>query len=103
MTDNLEEKKNSFVSRSLRVFLSYSHHDKLLAGKVKEQLELYFGLEIFLAHEDIDGGEEWEKIIVENLKATDIFMPLLSPNFESSAFTDQETGIAYALNKKVIP
>lgn len=100
---NESEPKSSFIDKSIRVFICYSSEDGILAGNVKSYLEKYFGLEVFLAHEDIDAGEEWEKIIAENLKSTDIFIPLLSPNFESSKFTNQETGMAFILDKRIIP
>ena len=90
-------------SKSIRIFLSYSSDDGILAGKIKRYLEDYFGFEVFLAHEDIGAAEEWPKVIIENLKSTDIFMPLLSPNFTKSSFTDQETGMAFILGKGIIP
>lgn len=91
------------TEKSIRVFISYSSDDGVVAGKVKFYLQTYFGLEVFLAHEDIEGGEEFENSIIENLKSTDFFIALLSLNFESSEFTDQEVGGAYVLGKRIIP
>ena len=86
----------------IRVFLSYSSHDKELAGQVKKELESR-GLEAFLAHEDIEPTQEWEGVILENLKACDVFIPLLSENFKESEWTDQETGVAVSEEKLIIP
>lgn len=89
--------------KSVRIFVSYSSKDSKIAGKIKYYLQTYFSLEVFLAHEDLEGGEEWADAIVENLRATDFFIPLLSANFKVSEFTDQEVGIAYVLGKRIIP
>ena len=43
---------------TIRVFLSYSHKDKELAGEIKKRLEEH-GLEAFLAHEDIERARKY--------------------------------------------
>ncbi len=86
----------------IRVFLSYSSKDKEYAGQLKAELEER-GLEAFLAHEDIEPTKEWEGVILENLKACDVFIPLLSVNFKESEWTDQETGVAVSEGKVIIP
>lgn len=94
--------QNAFVGKSLRIFLSYSSKDKSIAGKIKRYFE-GAGIEVFLAHEDISPSSLWEQTIIQNLKMADIFMPLISRNFKSSDWSDQESGIAEAMDKKVIP
>jgi len=91
-----------FIGKSLRVFLSYNTDDKKLAKPIKTGLEDY-GLDVFLAHEDIVPCAEWETILFQTLKQTDIFMPLLTNNFRKSLWVDQETGIAISDSKFVIP
>jgi len=99
---NQETPENKiFIGKSLRVFVSYSTADKKLAGALKVGLEDY-GMDVFLAHEDITPCEEWEQIILRTLKQTDIFMPLLTKNFKNSSWTDQETGIAVSDQKFII-
>jgi hypothetical protein len=85
----------------MKVFLSYSSLDKELAGQIKHELENY-GLSVFLAHEDIEPLAEWVDTIHAELKASDIFIPILTESFSESDWTDQETGIAFALNKLII-
>ncbi len=46
----------------MEIFVSYLHLDKELAGKVKGSLKHYCGLEVFLAHEDINPSSEWVKV-----------------------------------------
>lgn len=86
----------------VRAFLSYSTKDKRLAGNIKQQLE-YWGIGVFLAHEDIRPSRRWQDEIIASLKRCQIFMPLLTKNFTQSEWTDQESGMAIAYSKIIIP
>ncbi len=86
----------------MKAFLSYSNLDKYLAAQIKHELEDY-GLEIFLAHEDIEPLAEWVYTIRAELEACDVFIPILTENFDKSDWTDQETGIAIACNTPIMP
>jgi len=97
-----EEKSPIYIGRTLRVFISYSTEEKELAGDFKRALE-ELGLEIFLAHEDINPSLDWQKTILENLESTDIFMPIITEKFKQSAWTDQESGIALIKDKFIVP
>ncbi len=95
-----------FKNRSkgpIRAFLSYSTDDKVLAGKIKYTLEAFWNFDIFLAHEDLDPSVEWESEILRNLHNCELFMPLISPNFHKSKWTDQESGIAFNKSKVILP
>lgn len=97
-----QEKIVASSINSIRIFISYSHEDKILAGQIKQYLE-NFKLEVFLAHEDISPSLEWQNVILQNLESIDIFIPLFSNNFIHSKWTDQESGFALAKNKFIIP
>jgi len=94
-------KETEFIGKSLRIFLSYSSEDKILAGKIKDYLE-QFHVRVFLAHEDIEPTKEWQEEILHNLNDCDVFLPLLTQNFIKSKWTSQEVGIAFANNKTII-
>lgn len=99
------EKQASALSEKgpkLKAFLSYSHLDKGLVGDIKHALEEY-GIEAFLAHEDIEPSAEWVETIKDELKACNVFLPILTDNFHKSPWTDQETGIAFTRDKLIIP
>jgi len=85
-----------------KAFLSYSTKDKLLAGRVKQCLT-YWGIDVFLAHEDIRPSKEWQNEIIENLRGCNIFIPLLTKHFRRSEWTDQESGMAIIESKTAIP
>jgi hypothetical protein len=89
-----------------KVFLSYSHKDKQLAGALKRALEESgkdFGLDAFLAHEDIKVSKEWMKRIIEELDSCPFYVAVLSRAFDSSQWTNQEAGYALAKGAVVLP
>ncbi len=86
----------------IQAFLSYSTKDKHVAGNVKQHLE-YWGVNVFLAHEDIRPSRQWQDEIIKRLKECHVFMPLLTKNFRQSDWTDQESGMAVVESKTIIP
>ena len=84
-------------------FISYSSKEKIIGGQFKSYLENYCGYETFIAHDDILGSTIWEDEIIQAIKDAEIFIPLISKEFKESPFTDQETGIAVFIKKKIIP
>lgn len=87
----------------ISAFISYSSKQKVIGGKFKSYLENYCGYETFIAHDDIPGSTIWEDEIIQAIENADFFIPLISREFKKSPFTDQETGIAVFLKKKIIP
>lgn len=61
------------------------------------------GFLVFVAHDDIDPSKVWEEEILRQLQSCHVFLLLLSRRFHSSKWTDQETGIAIARGKLVVP
>src|SRR6267143_5007770 len=86
----------------LKVFVSHSHAEREVAVSIKEELGR-FGCDAFVAHEDIQPTADWPKVILDRLRACDVFLALLSESFSDSDWTDQETGIALALDKVIVP
>lgn len=87
----------------ISAFISYSSKQKFIGGKLKSYLGNYCGYETFIAHDDILGSTIWEDEIIKSIANADFFIPLISKEFKESPFTDQETGIAVYLKKKIIP
>jgi hypothetical protein len=86
----------------LKVFVSYHHNARKFAGRLKNCLTAV-GMDVFLAHEDLEPSTEWQEEILKNLRKCNVFMPLLTKSFHSSKWTDQETGIAFASEKFILP
>src|SRR3989344_4581354 len=78
----------NYKGKSLRIFVSYSSNDRKVVGEIKNSIER-FGLSVFLAHEDIIPSSDWQIEIINN--------------FISSDWTDQESGMAVALDKFILP
>ena len=104
--EDYEKKElSTYIGRTVRVFISYATNttqEREFAGDFKRALER-FGLEVFLAHEDINPSSDWQEAIIENLKSNDIFMPIITENFRQSLWTDQESGMAVIEKKLIIP
>lgn len=80
------------------IFISYADEQHDSAAQLKTLLD-ESGFESFLAHEDIDEGEEWRDWLWDKLHKCTAFVGLVSADFNASAWCQQEVGIAMALNK----
>lgn len=87
---------------TVKVFISHSYIQKEEVMKLKEKLSL-FGITAFVAHEDIEVAEEWEKEIICGLDTCDVVVAWVTEDFKSSFWAQQEIGYAKAKNKMIIP
>jgi TIR domain len=85
-----------------RLFLTHVSTQKSVAHNLKESLEPYY-VSCFVAHDDIEPTREWQDEIEEALRAMDALAALLSPDFHTSNWTDQEVGFAVGSGRLVIP
>ena len=91
--------------RPVEVFLSHSHHDRAMAGRVAEVLCAH-GVSVWLSETNIIGAQQWHDEIGAALKRCDWFIVLLSPEAASSKWVQRE--LRYALeddryNNRIIP
>jgi hypothetical protein len=63
----------------------------------------YFGISVFLAHSDIEGGDRWERAIIDKIRSCDVVLALLTPKFRRSKWTDHETGMGIGASRHIIP
>jgi hypothetical protein len=82
-----------------RLFMSHVHADKMLVSAVKFSLSLY-GIDCFVAHEDIEPTKEWIIEIEAALETCHAAAAFLTPTFHDSKWTDQELG--YCLRRQVL-
>lgn len=99
----VENNPQSKIENYMDIFLSHSDIQKEIAGELKRNLEPLVRCNIFLAHEDLEGGEIWAEGLLKRIKNCDLFLILLSREYHKSSYTDQETGIAYAYDKPMLP
>jgi len=86
-----------------KIFLSYSHKDKEIAGELKKNFESYANIECFVAHDDIIPGSLWEQEILKNLQTCDFFMLLNTKNLLQSCWCQQEAGFVITRDIRIVP
>lgn len=72
-------------------FISYSNSDREYGAQARAVLG-EVGIDAFLAHEDLETSDEWQRRILDELRRCDLFVPLLSRNFLASRWAPQEAG-----------
>ena len=87
-----------------RVFISHVHLDKVLAGNTKRALSARFGIEAFVAHDDITPSKAWREQIKRALATCHYFVAILKyPEYHQSQWCDQEVGWALARGIPILP
>ncbi len=89
-------------SEHVRVFLSHKATVREKTSQVKQALARC-GIAAFVAHEDIEPTEEWQREIERALFSMDAIVALLSEDFHDSNWTDQEVGVAIGRGVPLIP
>lgn len=77
----------------VRIFLSHKAAVKVETAQLKKAF-LRCGIAAFVAHEDIEPTQEWQREIERALFSMDALVALLSSDFHDSDWTDQEVGVA---------
>jgi hypothetical protein len=95
-------KPGPWKSGRFKLFLSHRAEDKVVLAELKRKLEKY-GIDCFLAHEDISPTEEWVNVIESALRSCDSLATWLTPNFHASDWVDHEIGIAYSRHVLLVP
>jgi len=86
----------------VRVFLSHKSSVKENASQLKQSLARC-SVAAFVAHEDIEPTEEWQREIERALFSMDALVALLSADYHDSYWTDQEAGVAIGRGVPLIP
>lgn len=77
----------------VRLFLSHRSTVKVETSRLKVSLGRC-GIAAFVAHEDIEPTQEWQKEIEYALFSMDALVALLTHDYHISNWTDQEVGVA---------
>jgi hypothetical protein len=85
-----------------RLFISHASDKRESAHRLKEALSVY-QIAAFVAHDDIEPTKEWQGEIETALRTMDGLAAIISPDFSSSKWCDQEVGIAVGRGKLVVP
>lgn len=85
-----------------RLFISHCSDFKQSASNLKIGLR-HYGIDAFVAHNDIDISRKWTEQLENALYTMDALAAILTNNFKSSNWCDQEVGVALGQRKLVIP
>ena len=88
---------------SARVFLSHQHANRFFVGQVKTLLADRFGVDAFVAHDDIAPSKEWRSVVKVALRSCHALAAFLDGNFHASQWCDQEVGWAIGRGVPIIP
>ncbi len=74
--------------KGIEIFVSYAHEDEALRDRLAKQLREWERQEVIRIWHDrnISAGREWEQDIDEHLKAAQIILLLISPDFMNSDY-----------------
>ncbi len=83
------------------VFISHTSKHKSVASEISTEFA-EMGIKGFVAHEDIEPTKDWATEIERNLYSCSALLALLTDDFRSSAFCDQEVGYALGRSRVVV-
>jgi nucleoside 2-deoxyribosyltransferase len=85
-----------------RLFITHLAKHKVKAHALKSNLRFY-GIDAFVAHDDIRPGKEWQLVIESALHSCDALVAMLHEGFRESDWCDQEVGFALGRGVPVVP
>lgn len=74
---NIKDHDPQFIDGS--VFLSYANEDIELAKQIKTRLEKD-GVDVWFDEKNLDSGDRFQEIIVQNIRKSTLFIPLITKN-----------------------
>ena len=83
------------------VFISYSHKERAYAHKLADEIKRR-GIEVWI-DDRINYGEQWPRVIQENLEHCGVLVVIMSPNAYNSRWVQNELVFAQELGKAVVP
>lgn len=91
-----------FAGEAVRVFFSHLAIHRDLVGDVGQVLD-EFGVQAFVAHDDIEPSKQWQAVIESALRDCDAMVVFLHEGFAESAWCDQEVGWVMGRNRPILP
>ena len=93
--------KRIWQPEMFRLFISHKTEDKIKVATLKTQLKVY-GVDCFVAHEDIEPNTRWADEIENALFSMDACIAIMTQNYHDSFWTDHEVGCAYGRHVPVL-
>lgn len=93
---------NDVAGEALKVFISYSHADRIVADALVEALEKN-GFSVIIDRRDLPYGEEWQGELAAFIAQSDTVVWLVSPASVKSKWCNWELGEVVRLSKRLVP
>jgi hypothetical protein len=90
------------MENKIRVFISYSHKDKELVTRLKNDLGNRCGVNL-VSDKNLAAGSGFHEQIKDYIASAHVFMPLITKESSQRGWVHQEIGYALALNIPVLP
>ena len=87
---------------TFRLFISHSSKQAGLANKMRE-LFLRWRIDAFVAHTTVEPTREWERVIEAALSTCHASAALITTDFQTSKWCDQEIGYCLARRIPIVP
>ncbi|MCT2076069.1 toll/interleukin-1 receptor domain-containing protein [Dietzia cinnamea] len=94
-SDPLASQSGPWQPGMIRLFISHSAAHKEFIGQVSRELAVV-GVDGFVAHDHMENAKPFQDQIEQALTTMDAFVALVHPEFNGSAWCQQEVGWAYA-------
>lgn len=85
-----------------RLFVSHTSAHKAFCGSLRQEL-LTWGIDAFVAHDQIEPTKQWQDEIELALATCDALAAVLTEDFVESRWCDQEVGFAMARGIVIVP
>ncbi|MFW2480669.1 MAG: toll/interleukin-1 receptor domain-containing protein [Lentimonas sp.] len=102
LTPSEAETKHLWKDGYFKLFLSHLAEHKVKVHQLKDAL-LHYGIDAFVAHDDIQPSREWQDEIELALRSMDSLAALVTPAFIESKWCDQEIGWAFGRGIPILP
>ena len=90
-------------SNPVAVFISHRHEDAPFASNVRDVLATRYGIDAFVAHNDINPSAAWREKIRSALASCHFMVAVLHEKVHESQWCDQEVGWAMGRGVPVMP
>lgn len=86
--------EGNWKSGYVRLFISHVAAHKTFVGEVADELAVV-GVHGFVAHDSMEVSKPWQGQIEEALRSMQVFVAIVHPEFNNSAWCQQEVGWAF--------
>jgi nucleoside 2-deoxyribosyltransferase len=99
----MSESRPNMSNKTVNVFLSHDSADSAAARNIRTLINRHVKNARVFLDEDISVGESWKSKLRKAIKDADLIVALLTPASLFSSSVLQEVGVAWGLDKPILP